>query len=439
MKVKKFFDKLNGELDSVVPKLDGELKNMPITVSENAEEYVQSQENGYEIKQKSKFKFNFSDLFTIKKLALIATACLLVLVTVFTSISLTFNSGVIVRVDINPSFELVLNEQMRVEKVVSLNADGDVVLKQDGVCDLILGQDLKTAVKIIAENATQLGFIDYKKDGTDGEYNKLSFVVEGNKRKLPKDLIKDTEEYLVEYFKSSGIYLFVQGVASKTGDFKAKMQEVSEKSTYYLEEVKQNDIFLKSYVTQLIFDYCNTLLNYSLEKYDLLFEINELNTQIKQAQDSFLADWNYEGDDQEILSLVTQLNAKRQEYSQKFKEEITNEINLILKLNDYILINIEGLKELAEKGIDDSFFSLENYQLLFDFTSIAVESFIKDVIDFYEVVSSSISGGYDKTIELLTQELENVRKRFSESPELETITEEDYLNFVNTVVSNLRV
>ena len=47
MKVKKFFDKLNGELDSVVPKLDGELKNMPITVSENAEEYVQSQENGY--------------------------------------------------------------------------------------------------------------------------------------------------------------------------------------------------------------------------------------------------------------------------------------------------------------------------------------------------------------------------------------------------------
>lgn len=437
MKVKKFFAKLNDELNSAVPPMSDDLKEMPITVSQFAPAETDEQ-------SEKTSKFNFAQFFSPKRLGLIATAFVIAFVALFSVISFTGKNGVsnqvIVKLNINPSVELVLDEDMKVEKVVSDNADGDLILKIEGFSDSLIGLELKEAVKQIANKATELGFIDYKKDGQNGEYNQLTISASGNKKRLPKDLLSETQEYVVEFFNQSGIYLFVETVEEYSDNFKNVLDELNQKHTYYLQSIEQSATSLKEYATELIFDYCNNLLTLSLEKYDLLMEIKSLNDQVKSAQDSWFAQgaWNYTGDNAEILAIIAKLNEKVELYNQKFDEKLDSEIALNTALGFYVFVSdedINALKEIANNKIDETFFSLENEYWL-TFTSIAVEDFIEDVVEFYKTLSSSVENVFYEMVNLLTQKIEGIREHASITPDLEKISEEDYLNFYNNVANN---
>ena len=137
MKKKEFFTKLDSELQSTIPPLDEDLKGMPITVS--SESTLADEEVAV------KKKFDFKDFFTVKKLAYFATAFVILFVSIFGVVSLSNNikgsavsDKVIVKVDINPSLQFVLNEQMQVEKIISMNADGDVLITSEDLQNQIL-------------------------------------------------------------------------------------------------------------------------------------------------------------------------------------------------------------------------------------------------------------------------------------------------------------
>ncbi len=431
MKVKKFFEKLNGEIDGVIPELDDELKNAPICISESATEI-----NEKSVEQKK--RFNFKEFFTPRKLAYFATAFVVAFVAIFGTVSFVNNASVsdevIVRLDINPSLEFELNEDMKVEKVISDNADGDLILKVEGFADSLIGLDFKVAVKEIALKASEFGFIDYRKTGENGEYNQINVSATGNAKKLPKNLLSDMQAYVIDEFNKKGIFIYVGTSENSREDFETLANKIHEQSTLYLENIKQSAISLNEYLTELIFDYCNVLLNHSINKHDLLNEIDALNEQIKSAQDSLFADdyWSYDGEDEEILALKDQMKAKLEEYVGKFEEEIEDGMSLALKLASYSAIDIEGLKELAVNKIDKEFFSFEN-DLLLDFTAIAVGDFLDDVISFYDEFINGIGENIDQVIESIILKLEEVRYNASLAPNLSSISSEEYQRFIDSI------
>ncbi len=431
MKVKKFFKKLNSEIDGVIPALSDELKNAPICVREGATEMEECSVGNNK-------KINFKEFFTPRKLAYFATAFVVAFVAIFGTISFVNNTSVsdnvIVRLDINPSLEFELDEDMKVEKVVSDNADGDLILKVEGFVDSLIGLDFKVAVKEVALKASELGFIDYRKTGENGEYNAINVSATGNAKKLPKNLLSDMQSYVIDEFNKKGIFLYVGTSENTAEDFEEMANKMHEQSVLYLENIKQNAISLNEYLTELIFDYCNVLLNHSINKYDLLNEIDALNDQIVNAQDSLFADdyWSYGGENEEILALMEQMKAKLDEFSQKYDEVIESDLALSVKLGSYEVINIESLRVLAQNVIDETFFSVEN-EYIVDFGILAGGTLINEITNLYNDFVSGAIANINQAIETIVARVEEVRYNANISPKLTSITDEEYQSFIDSI------
>ena len=314
MRAKKFFEKLNSELDSVLPAMSEKVKSAPIPPCESQSE----------IEENTKKPFNIFEFFTLKRVCAFASALVILMVGIMGSIALFGGAKVsdraVVTIDINPSFELVLNEDMKVEKVTSANADGDMLLKSQGLADTLIGLELKEATLIIANKATEYGFIDYRKDGTNGEYNQIKVNVSGNTEKLPKDLLSGVNQHLTQSFMQEGIFLFVDCVQTTVNDFNTLLQTAQEKALYYGEGIKNAGAEMTAYCEELVLDYTTSLLLYTVEKYKLVSEITQINEQIKEDQSNILGldYWTYFGDSEQIAGLKEQMGVKLEQLYQKF-------------------------------------------------------------------------------------------------------------------------
>ncbi len=446
MKKKEFFIKLDGELQNAAPPLSEELKSMPITVS--SESPIVEEENG------SKKGFSFSDLFSVKKLAYFATAFVILFVSIFGVVSLSNNikgsavsDKVIVRVDINPSLKFVLNEQMQVEKIISMNADGDILLTSKDLQNQILGKSLKETVELIAVKATDLGFIDYRKNGQNGDYNKISVTAIGNKEKLPENLLLETQNHIIDCFKQKGIYLFVESGEQKQDNFNELLTSLNDSSALYMNEIKQNQADIHNYYKELVLDYCNDILIFSLNKYYIIKEVYELNEAIKNAQGGgILASsyWTYDGDNEEILVLATKTQEKLNQLNQIYGIDMTEkgidkayEYGAMLAglHQGYLLINIEGLENLALTGITEELFSNEN-QLWLDFGIISAESILSDVVQLFNDITSGVQELTETRLSEMLVRLDEIKEKRVNIPNLSAISDGEYDAFLQLIGIN---
>ena len=444
MRKKEFFTKLDSELQSAAPPLSDDLKSMPITVS--SESPIIEEERG------GKKSFSFSDFFSVKKLAYFATAFVILFVSIFGVVSLSNNikrgsvsDKVIVKLDINPSLEFLLNEEMKVEKIISLNADGDVLLTAENLQNEVIGKPLKEAVNLIASKATELGFIDYNKNGQDGKYNKISLTAVGNKEKLPENLLSEAENYIVECFKQKGIYLFVQSGEEANANFNELLTTVNNSASLYMNGLQESASSLEEYYKELVFDYCTDSLIFSLNKYHLISEIYNLNEAIKEAQSFLPANyWAYNGSNEEILALVSKMQEKLNTLCQIYGIDMTervvdnainNELRLVTSYQMYSTVNIEGLENLALTGITEALFS-EGNLLLIDFLAISAESILSDVIQLYnDIVSGSEQITQNRLTEMLTR-LDDIKEKRVEVPALSVISDSEYEAFLQLIGAN---
>ena len=76
--MKRFFNKLDKELQSAVPKMSDDLKDMHITVA---------REQGEEITAQRTPSFSFAEFFTPKRIGALATAFVLAFIAVFSIIT----------------------------------------------------------------------------------------------------------------------------------------------------------------------------------------------------------------------------------------------------------------------------------------------------------------------------------------------------------------
>ena len=444
MKKKDFFTKLDGELQSAVPPLDEDLKSMPITVS--GESALADEEVAV------KKKFDFKDFFTVKRIAYFATVFVIAFLSVFSVISFSDNlkgsavsDKVIVKVDINPSLQFVLNEQMQIEKIISMNADGDVLLTSEDLQNQILGKSLKEAVEIVALKATDLGYIDYHKKGKNGEYNKISVTAIGNKETLPKNLLSETKNHIIECFKQKGIYLFVESGEQKQDNFDELLTNLNNSSVLYMNEIQQSQADLNQYYKELVLDYCNDILIFSLNKYYIIKEIYDLNEAIKEAQGFLPANyWAYDGEDEQILTHVSEMQEKLNQLNQIYGIDMTekgideafdNELKLATLYQSYSLINIAGLENLALTGITEELFSNEN-QLWLDFGMISAESILSDVVQLFKDITSGAQEITETRLSEMLLRLDEIKEKRVEIPNLSVISDGEYEAFLQLIGTN---
>ena len=446
MKKKEFFTKLDSELQSTIPPLDEDLKGMPITVS--SESTLADEEVAV------KKKFDFKDFFTVKKLAYFATAFVILFVSIFGVVSLSNNikgsavsDKVIVKVDINPSLQFVLNEQMQVEKIISMNADGDVLITSEDLQNQILGKSLKEAVELIAVKATDLGFIDYRKNGQNGDYNKISVTAIGNKEKLPENLLSETKNHVIDCFKQKGIYLFVESGEQKQDNFNELLTSLNNSSALYMDEIKQNQADLNKYFKELVLDYCNDILIFSLNKYYIIKETYDLNEAIKDAQgDGIFASnyWAYNGSDEEVLAIAGKMQEKLNQLNQIYGIDMTekgidkaidNEVWLTALYTVYSTVNIEGLENLAVIGITEEMLS-EGSLLFVDFLAISAESILSDVVQLFKDITSGAQELTETRLSEMLVRLDEIKEKRVEIPNLSAISDSEYDAFLQLIGIN---
>ena len=127
-------------------------------------------------------------------------------------------------VDINPSVELMVDKDNKVISVTALNDDAAVILQGEAS---IVGKESDDAVKAIVSLATDTGYI--VKGEVSADENTVKISVSGD-TKWAKDLAKDAEKKVNQFFKDSGIAGTVEKVDALTSD---ALKALAEKNSTY--------------------------------------------------------------------------------------------------------------------------------------------------------------------------------------------------------------
>ncbi len=130
-----------------------------------------------------------------------------------------------VTIDVNPSFELIVDEENKVVSVTALNDDASVLLYGE----MIVGKDVEDATEAIINLTIEAGYIDGESE------QKISITVSGDgryQRKLEKAVVKQIDTVLEE----SGIKATVEKHEALA--IEKLRQIVIENSTYTKEEVE---------------------------------------------------------------------------------------------------------------------------------------------------------------------------------------------------------
>ena len=162
-------------------------------------------------------------------LALCASAAMLTSVCSFGGCSKAENTRM--TVDINPSVELMVDKDNKVISVTALNDDAAVILQGEAS---IVGKESDDAVKAIVSLATDTGYI--VKGEVSADENTVKISVSGD-TKWAKDLAKDAEKKVNQFFKDSGIAGTVEKVDALTSDALKALAEKN--STYTKEEIAE--------------------------------------------------------------------------------------------------------------------------------------------------------------------------------------------------------
>lgn len=133
-------------------------------------------------------------------------------------------------VDINPSVELMVDADNKVVSVTALNDDAAVILQGTA----FVGKTSDEAVQAVVQVATETGYI--AKGEVSADDNKVEITVSGD-TKWAKDLYKDAEKKVNEFFKESGITGVVERAEALKSD--ALKQLAKKNSVYGEDEIAQ--------------------------------------------------------------------------------------------------------------------------------------------------------------------------------------------------------
>lgn len=188
-----------------------------------------------------------------------------------------------VRMDINPSVTLVLDEEGKVSRIVSLNADGDTLISDETFVAEVVGQSVENAAKKMAERAAKSGYVDLYANGENGEYNQIQLSFEGV-TDLPQEEVERVKNALIDFFKEKGVYVYVRASQSLLEGGVSAFNEWQERPSSFFEYTKTQSGAegAREAAEGAVYEYTKDILLSSIEKYELFAKIAENNTLIEE-------------------------------------------------------------------------------------------------------------------------------------------------------------
>lgn len=345
-------------------------------------------------------------------------------------------------IDINPSVAFVLDKNCKVEKVLSCNADADALLSDSAFVKDMVGTKFEKAAVMIAERAAQNGYFEFGEAGDPDNYNEIDVLMQGNVS-LPETTLKSVKEGLVEYFCSSGLYVYVNmtETARETSEAKATVQAFRNRAQGYIDWLRETgeDAKLDGAIEECIFDYASDLLSDSLKKYDLIAEIDDLNEQIESDPDNIfsLGYWTVNRElNENVRELCVQTEKKLNLLNALFdvgKDLLSYKAAAAAVKATAGLADVEALRALAKDGLTAEEF--KNGEVF----SAGYFSFVSNEV-FKSVLTGLIDGGKaaefaEQIGSLVCERAEELVNRYSSilSSPVDVVDEGEYAAFLKRI------
>lgn len=362
MNLDKLKNKLNTELDNIVPNLDQKVLSTPINTDSQATAPQQKA-------QRPKLIFTVASTFA----AIVFVAVCLMVKFIPTTPAYYSPYETIAELSINPSFEIIADSNNIVSSVVATNRDGEILLSKTETT-LYIGTDLNIAIANLVDKAMQLGYIDM--DSTESTIN-ISALSKDDKKTA--SLLDSLQATTVDFLLQKGVLAKVETAKSDYTQLKKKASEIagslmtnssinellkviSERKTASQEQLLKtlaNDNSTKTiqrlYKAELAREYIDLIQ----DRKDIVLALNAINDEFKirfggiiYKEDGF--DYlarknNNEQLSQEILSLLAQFEKTLYEAKQLLSlDEDINKLKLIELVFIYNNIDTDLMYNLLE-------------------------------------------------------------------------------------------
>ena len=435
MRSSDFFKKLDKELEALTPPLSEELKDAPLPAALSAvepekREKPEKPEKSEKRNARARRPFGRSRLLRIASLAaafvLVSTIALVVL------LGAGRENVYVLALDVNPSVQLVLDDDRKVERVFSANADGDILLSDEEFAADLVEKPAAEAAKLLSDRMAQLGYIDVRGEGTAERYNALSVTLTSSGN-APTVYARELGQELTDYFCSEGIYVYV--TASARSDASLKERDF-EGEDLLCERIEGEDALL-DYARGAAFAFAQDLLEQALFKYDLFVAADEINSRIIEETGNPLGYWSELSEipaapDAEMAAALKDIDIY---FGLDFSARgVLNAAAFRSAADTCMSGYTDELRALAQAGISAStILGDENRQLRLDYIAFVSADILIDLVeDIFSGSTETIDGLLSGVVSLLASRAEALQKQFSAafSQAREAISSAAYADFL---------
>ena len=444
---------LEKELDALTPSMSEKVRKARIiTKSEQCEKSTQKIDFAT-AKKRNKKPYLFG---AIAAVLVVAIALAVIIPPMFGGTSdtpATYEAGYL-RMDINPSVEIIYDEDNKVTSVKSSNGDADVLLSAELRTEVV-GKPVDEAAAVIAEEAGKLGFLSTDNDGA------VRITVVANSDKQREEVLTKTSLAIESNFMERGIFVAVVAV-ERTADWLADqygiasdklgeaVKTVASKADSYFAQLAQANADsleqLKAYYEKEVFEYLKDLLNAECNKIaktrELLHIAKELNgkifayTALPFGSDYWATvasdDWTEDATLAAMVNEMTDVLAKIEKLRENTIDS-TIVLEMLVKTYD-TFIDEEWISEIGNATLDDLKGSLDEIIGALEDLNIEITSAIRDTVMLVPGSVQDFLGGIGSVTDGMREELYEIYLD-SYLEERDALSSEDYDGYYLTITT----
>lgn len=445
---------LEKELDALTPSMSEKVRKAPVLKTEEKREKSAHKIDVRPVKRNIR-PYIYG---AVAAVLVIAIALAVIIPGVFgggEDVTPTYSAGYL-RMDINPSVEIVYDSNNKVTAVKSANSDADVLLS-DELRAQLKGMPVDQAAATIADEAGKLGYIEPE------EQDALKITVVAGTDKQSEEVASKATAAIENTFMERGIFVAVLAVkenadwlaeqyGTASGDLKQAVNGVAEKADNYfqqLAEKNQNGLeALRQYYEKEVFEYLKDLLEAECAKISrtrvILHEIKSINDDISEYTGlgwfggywETVNDEKWQSDPAMVEKFERMESALKKLYDLR-EDDITFSssmgLDTVVGLYDEF-VNEDWISGLGNATLDELKGKLDDIVNALKSLNVEITSAIRDAIAFVPATVEDFIDGTENVINGMRAELSDIYYEYY-SEDREEYSREDYDDFYLAIVN----
>ena len=445
---------LEKELDALTPSMSEKVRKAPVLKTEEKREKSAHKIDIRPVKRNIR-PYIYG---AVAAVLVIAIALAVIIPGVFgggEDVTPTYSAGYL-RMDINPSVEIVYDSNNKVTAVKSANSDADVLLS-DELRAQLKGMPVDQAAATIADEAGKLGYIEPE------EQDALKITVVAGTDKQSEEVASKATAAIENTFMERGIFVAVLSVKENadwlaeqygtvSGDLKQAVNGVAEKADNYFQQLakkNQNGLeALRLYYEKEVFEYLKDLLEAECAKISrtrvILHEIKSINDDISEYTGLgwFGGYWEtvnnekWQSDPAMVEKFERMESALKKLYDLR-EDDITFSssmgLDTVVGLYDEF-VNEDWISGLGNATLDELKGKLDDIVNALESLNVQITSAIRDAVAFVPSTVEDFLDGTENVINGMRAELSDIYYEYY-SEDREEYSREDYDDFYLAIVN----